>query len=47
MKIENDLFRYTIDDGVILNKQGTGHRVRSEACIALVFYEELPIFEEN
>jgi len=47
MKIENDLFRYTIDDGVILNKPGTGHRVRSEACIALVFYEELPIFEEN
>jgi hypothetical protein len=43
-KIKNDHLRYDFDDGIIVNKIGTGHSVRSDYCIALIFYQTLPRF---
>jgi hypothetical protein len=43
-KIKNDLFRYDFNDGIITNKAGTGHGVKSKHCLVLIFYKKLPQF---
>jgi hypothetical protein len=43
-KIKNDLFHYDFSDGIITNKAGTGHGVKSKHCLVLIFYKKLPQF---
>ena len=43
-RIKNDIFKYILKEGGLLTKPGTGHCVRSNDCLAVVFYEKLPEF---
>ena len=40
-KIKDDVFYYDFNDGIIVNKVGTGHGVRSTNCLVLIFGNNL------
>lgn len=45
-KINDDILRYDFNDGVVVNKVGTSHGVRSDDCLVLIFYDKLPKFAD-